>query len=266
MLDDPQPLADFYRSRRGRGATRLIRRQMRQIWPDVSRQTVVGIGFAAPFLPIWRGEAQRCVEAVTAYGNERDVAGRPRCLVHEDELPFDEVSIDRILLSHALEVAEQPARLLRAVWRALRDDGRLMVMVPHRIGFWAHNEGTPFGDGAPLSARRLERTLQRAMFRPEQKRGALFLPPLPAPLVRLGEALEPAGRVVLRSFPGVLLVEAVKDVYAALPAEAEPRRRMLSPLPAAVPLQAAISPSGLERAAPEAGLGATAAPDRSPIR
>ena len=39
--------------------------------------------------------------------------------------------------------------LLRECWRVLRDDGRLLVVVPNRLGSWALFDHTPFGQGRP---------------------------------------------------------------------------------------------------------------------
>ena len=72
------------------------------------------------------------------------------CAGQEDALPFPDLCFDRILLMHGLEVAENARRLLREVWRVLKDDGLLLVVAPNRRGLWAHVESTPFGRGSPI--------------------------------------------------------------------------------------------------------------------
>jgi SAM-dependent methyltransferase len=235
MLDDVQAVADFYATARGRIAARLLRRQLQAVWPDLSGQVVLGLGHTAPYLPLWRNQAQRCIEAATGSGGAATGAD---CLVQDDALPFADLSVGRVLMAHALENATHAPRMLRAVWRVLRDDGRLLIVMPNRTGLWAHTENTPFADGAPCSTGRIERLLNRSLFRVERLQGALYYPPANLkPLLRIGPVLEAAGRFVTPKLAGVLVVEAVKDVYAAIPAAgataAMPARRMLVPLGAA---------------------------------
>ena len=46
MWLDVIDLRDFYASPLGRVARRMIRERIRNSWPDVTGQTVVGVGFA----------------------------------------------------------------------------------------------------------------------------------------------------------------------------------------------------------------------------
>jgi SAM-dependent methyltransferase len=134
-----------------------------------------------------------------------------------------------VLLVHGLEAAENARRLLREVWRVLRDDGRLMLVVPNRTGLWAHLDRTPFGHGQPYSRSQIERLLARHLFRAERQDTALFVPPYG--LSRIGSvapALERTGRLLCPRLAGVFIVEAEKDLFAAMPAGAVTvRRRVL---------------------------------------
>ncbi len=234
MLDDVQAVAAFYRTRRGRLVASLLRRRLHATWPDLSRQDLLGLGHTAPFLSLWRDQLHRCVDAVPSSVQVPDAS----CLVQDDALPFADDTFDRVLMVHAVENASHVTHTLRAVWRTLRDDGRLLIVVPNRTGLWAHSESTPFADGAPCSTGRIERLLARSLFRIERMEGALYGPPADLrPLLRAGPALEAAGRFVTPRLAGVLVVEAVKDLYAAVPVAGRPaaaRRRAVVRLPAAV--------------------------------
>src|ERR1700733_11923658 len=96
-----------------------------------------------------------------------------------EALPFPDLLFDRILLVHGFEQADNARRLLREVWRLLKDDGRLIIVVPNRQGLWAYAESTPFGHGQPYSERQLARVLRGLFFKVETKEPALFAPPLP---------------------------------------------------------------------------------------
>ncbi len=229
MRDEFRAVTDFYASRGGRVAARLLRRRIATVWPDLSRLRVLGLGHAQPFLSLWERQARLCIAAET-HGSALHLLASASCIVRDDRLPFPDLSFDRILLSHALETSLNAPKLLRAVWSVLRDDGRLLLVVPNRRGIWAHLENTPFGQGAPSSKRQVERLLADSLFRVEKAEGALWLPPVDLrPMLRMGNLVERAGARVAPQFSGVLLIEAVKDVYAALPAGKRARRRMLLP-------------------------------------
>lgn len=228
MRDEFQEVADFYGSRGGRVAGRLLRRRIGTVWPDLSKMRVLGLGHTQPFLSLWQQQASLCIAGESHPHTSTHLLASASCIVREDRLPFPDLSFDRILLSHALETSLNPPKLLRGVWRVLKDDGRLLLVVPNRRGIWAHLERTPFGQGAPSSKRQIERLLAEALFRVERTDGALWLPPADLrPLLRAGNLVERAGARIAPRFSGVLLIEAVKDVYAALPTGKRVRRRTL---------------------------------------
>ena len=231
MSADAHEATEFYATARGGVAARLLRERLARLWPDLSGQSVLGIGYAAPYLRLWREQADRCIALTPAQvGVARWPAGAPNlsCTAEEDALPFPDLCFDRVILVHGLEAAENARGLLREVWRVLKDDGRLLVVAPNRRGMWAHLESTPFGHGQPFSAGQIGRLLAASLFRVEQRDTALYLPPSNLRLVlRSAPLLERTGRRVLSGFSGVTITEAVKDVYAALPLRKAPRRRLV---------------------------------------
>jgi SAM-dependent methyltransferase len=220
--------AAFYASPRGNTAAAVLRDRMAAFWPDLTGMAVLGLGFAEPYLTLWRNTAYRCIAASPA--SRAPVAGGHACLVLEDRLPFPDLSFDRILLIHGVDEAGDARRLLREVWRVLKDDGRILVVAPNRLGLWAHVEATPFGQGHPYSAQQIARLLAAGMFRAERRDAALFVPPVTAKfLLRGWEMWETLGHALARDLAGVILVEAVKDAYAALPTAQVARRHVLMP-------------------------------------
>jgi SAM-dependent methyltransferase len=228
---DSRAAAEFYTTARGAVAARLLRARLARLWPDLTGQSVLGLGYAGPYLRLWREGAARCVIATPAQiGIARWPSGAPglSCTVDEDALPFADLSLDRILLIHGLENAENARRMLREVWRVLKDDGRLLVVAPNRVGMWAHVENTPFGQGQPYSQGQIGRLLAASLFRVERRDTALYLPPASLRLVlRSARLFEQTGRGVLPHLAGVTITEAVKDVYAAVPWSGVRSRRRL---------------------------------------
>jgi len=218
MWQDVVDIRDFYDTALGRTARRMVRRAVRAVWPDVRAQRVLGLGYATPYLGQFLGEAERVLAFMPA---QQGVLHWPpsgpglAALVDEGELPLPDLSIDRVLLVHALESSEAQRAMLREIWRVLTGNGRLLVVVPNRRGIWARMERTPLGSGHPYTQAQLSRLLRDNMFTPTRSARALFVPPVrSATLLRAAPALERAG---LRWFPrvsGVVMVEAGKQLYA----------------------------------------------------
>ncbi|MBT5416166.1 MAG: methyltransferase domain-containing protein, partial [Rhodospirillaceae bacterium] len=134
MWTDVIDLRDFYDSPLGRVARRVIRRRIRAIWPDLDGQRVLGLGFATPYLGGLADDADRILAMMPAAQGvihwPRGAPGRV-ALVDEAELPLPDLSMDRVLLVHALEHTELLRPMMREVWRVLNDSGRLMVVAPN---------------------------------------------------------------------------------------------------------------------------------------
>jgi SAM-dependent methyltransferase len=231
MATEAQATADFYGTARGAVAARLVAERLLDIWPSAAGLAVLGVGYAAPYLVRWREAAARCIALTPVHhGIISWPPGGPNlsCTAEEDALPFGDLCFDRILLVHGLEAAENARRLLREVWRVLKDDGRVLVVTPNRLGMWAHAESTPFGQGQPYSPSQVGRLLADALFRVERTDTALFVPPSRSRLIlRSARLWERSGRLLAPSFSGVTISEGVKDVYAAVPQGAQIRRRIV---------------------------------------
>ncbi len=207
----------------------MINARLRQMWPDAKGQSVLGLGYAVPYLGELRGEAARVIAAMPA---EQGVLHWPAdgpgqtTLVDELALPFEDLSMDRVILVHALEYSEQVRPLLREVWRVLAGSGRLIVIVPNRRGLWARFERTPFGSGLPYSRQQLSHTLRENMFTPVDTTRALFVPPLRSRmLLSVAGALETIGSRYFPMLGGVIIAEATKQIYAGSAASAKARMR-----------------------------------------
>ena len=229
MYQDVLDLATFYHSPLGHLAARMIRRQVRRLWPDMRGAAMLGIGFATPFLAPFQGEAERLLAAMPA---PQGVAPWPEegpgrvTLTDPDRLPFPDYSFDRVVVAHGLEFTEDRAGLLQEVWRVLASGGRLLMVVPNRRGIWARVDRTPFGWGHPYSPSQLSRLLRDHMFTPVRTEQALFIPPTRSnTLLRSAAAVERLGRRWCPTFSGVVMIEAGKQLYAATPVRQRSRFR-----------------------------------------
>jgi SAM-dependent methyltransferase len=231
MASDVVDLRDFYRTGLGQVARRMIRRAIRRVWPDVHGTSILGIGYATPFLSALAPETERTVAlmpaalGVLAWPAE---GANLASLADEGELPFADYSIDRILLVHTLETSDQVGPLLKEVWRVLAGGGRLMVVTPNRRGIWARLDRTPFGSGRPYTMSQLSQLLRDELFTPVATATALFVPPVKSRMVlRSARFWERLGTRWFPTFAGVVIVEATKQIYAKPVAARAPKRRLV---------------------------------------
>ena len=235
---DAFDLKDFYARRLGLIVRRLLRARIRARWSDVKGMRAFGLGYATPYLGEFRGEAHALGALMPAGLGALPWPDRGQslsALVDETELPLDDETADRILLVHMLEWSERSGVLLREIWRVLSPNGRLLIVVPNRRGLWARVDTTPFGYGSPFSRSQLTKLLKEAMFSPEGWEYALYMPPFNwRILTRWPAVWERLGLVLWPTFSGVILVEATKQVYAAMPVRETERkvRRRIMPVPA----------------------------------
>lgn len=217
MRTDILDFYNFYASSLGGAAREAIAGRLSEAWGDGAGLTICGFGYANPYLELFTGAARRFALAPGGQG----VICWPReganaaCLAGEQEWPLPDASIDRLLIVHGLEEAPAPNRLMREVWRVLKDDGRMIIVAAHRRGLWSVIDTTPFAAGRPYLKRRLEALLRDAMFRPRNWDTALFFPPFRSKLLlKAARTWERAGARVWPGLGGVLLLEAEKDMLA----------------------------------------------------
>jgi SAM-dependent methyltransferase len=213
---DVSDLNDFYASPLGQAVRRLLAHRIRARWRGLSGATLVGLGYATPYLGAFRGEARRIgalmpdTQGALVWPKDGPAMS---VLTEEHSLPLADGSVDRLLAVHCLEIAERGRPLLREIWRVLAPEGRLMLIVPNRRGVWARLDNNPFGQGRPFSRRQLEALLSEAMFSPLDCGGALFMPPINMRiLLRSGTAWERMGATLSPAFAGVFIAEARKEL------------------------------------------------------
>ena len=224
MHQDAIDLKEFYYANSlGRAVRRLLQARIRQRWPNLGGERLLGLGFAAPFLRLFNDEATHLACAMPA---EQGVIPWPpegpfvSCLSHDSLLPFPDASFDRVAAVHSIEHTVSLPALLSETWRVMTDQAKLIVIVPNRRSIWARSEKTPFGHGKPFSRMQLKNTLQDHGFNADYMSEALFLPPLnSAAVLRSVPSLEKIGRRLLPTFGGALIAEASKEHFKPVKAK-----------------------------------------------
>lgn len=217
MFLDVVDLRSFYAQPLGSMTRLLLGRAIRARWADAHGQSILGLGYATPYLGLFRSEGERTFAFMPgAQGVVKWPSDSPTLssLVSETALPLRDATIDRVLAVHALEMTPHAADMLREVWRVLSPGGRLLLVVPNRAGPWARMDITPFGQGRPFSRTQLVSLLREALFTPVGWHEALWMPPFQRKwLMRAAPAWERVGSALSLPFYGVHVVEATKQVW-----------------------------------------------------
>ena len=236
MSIDVLDLRSFYASPLGAVAQRFIGATVSKRWPSCVGQSVLGIGFAIPYIEALRKDAVRTLAFMPA---EQGVVNWPAnglsasALVDVTALPLPDSCMDRVLVAHALEMADQPYELLCEVWRVLAPGGRMILIAPNRAGVWARVDSTPFGHGRPYSGSQLRTLLRDTLFSPVFWGDALYAPPFERPyLLRSAPMFEAFGAKLSLPGAGVHVIEATKQLYRPALARRASRRRAIEFQPA----------------------------------
>lgn len=236
MYLDVVHLRAFYDLPLGQLLRSLIGAPIHQMWPDLKGRSVLGLGYAGPFMRPYLDTVDRAIAAMPApqgaVGWPREHHENSSVLVEDSELPFPDAYFDRVMLVHALDHCSDPASMLREAWRVMAPGGRLITVVPNRRGLWARSELSPFGYGRPYSGSQLKDLLKNCQFNVLEDKEALFMPPSRAgTILKAARTWENIGRRIWPVFGGILIMEAEKVVFQSVPADGKKSRlRVLRPV------------------------------------
>ncbi len=215
-------LIDFYESEAGGLVQDVLQKHIDKIWPDLRGYRIMGCGYALPYL-----------EGFKKHNPERIISMMPKgqgaqywpeggknisFFCDEERFPIENASIDRVLLVHHLEGCNDLRASIREIWRVLKANGRALVIVPNRLGAWAHAEWSPFGYGRPFTNNQISDLLCNKLFEHCGHTGALFVPPVAKSpmLMRFAHLIERTGGALLPFVAGVHIYEVNKRVFAGI--------------------------------------------------
>lgn len=218
MIPSAYDLKEFYACKTGRIIRRIVRDKIMGSWNNAKDMRVLACGYALPYMRPYLTEAERMVIQLPPRMDAHhwpDAENNLVMLSSASELPIETNSIDRLLVVHGLEFSDNPAEAFAEYWRVLKSSGRMIVIVPNRLGLWSRVDWTPFGYGTPFSAKQVAQFLREQGFVIEKTQGALFaLPFVRGILLNVADIFEKAGSILCPGFGGLHVVEVSKQVYA----------------------------------------------------
>jgi hypothetical protein len=116
MHADIVDLREFYHSQLGRLADQSIAMALASLWARLPDERLVGLGYAVPYLDRFRADTERTFAFMPA--GQGAVNWPPNelsstALVFDEELPLPDASVDRVLMVHSLEFAENPRETMK---------------------------------------------------------------------------------------------------------------------------------------------------------
>lgn len=227
---------EFYGTAVGGVVNRAVRSAITHFWPDHAGRRIAVYGYSAPYTNLFSG-AER-----TLYFMPPDQGAYPWpenapnavAITARTALPLETDSLDGVILIHSLEFTNAIDPHLAEIWRVLKSQGRLIVIVPNRLGFWTRVDWSPFGQGSSFTLGQVQRYLRDALFIPERTAPLLFAWPWRARLaIKIAPFLEKYMPYLAPSFAGLHMIEASKQVYAGLTLPVKSAQR--TPAPALAP-------------------------------
>jgi len=218
MRQPASTLEAFYASQLGQSAADLIAQRIVDIWGTCQGEHVLGVGYPHPLLGVWQDSASTCVGVSpddmgpAVYLTDR---GNTITLSPEGRLPFRDGVFTRLVLLHCIEEAESPKQVFREAWRVLAPEGKIIVATTNRRSFWSITDSTAFGYGRPWTRRQLMNFMNDSLFQVTASTTAVHMPPLNWSIITsASRTWERAGGLFTPGLGGVVLVEAVKRLYA----------------------------------------------------
>lgn len=211
----------FYATGLGRQARAAITKRLSEIWPDLSGDTLLGLGYATPYLKTYlrskRGEVLSFMPA------KQGAVYWPRnrenlcALVDAKAMPLRDGQLNRVLVAHMLEYSDYPLELLQEVWRVLTPGGRAILVVPNRQSLWSRAEASIFSHGYPYRVGQLRSLVKEVGFTEVETTGALYFPPLRwRMLYKAMPFLESFGMLLRAHLGGVIIMHIEKQLYAGV--------------------------------------------------
>lgn len=219
MRQDAVTLQRFYDGPLGSAASRILAGRMTDLWGDAAGLSMLGLGYAIPVLKAFAPTARQTIAAVPfEHGPvcwQATERGNAAVSVGDVRLPFGDGQFDRVIVLHGLEEAGNPRAYLREIWRITAPEGRVVLAAANRAGMWSRATRTPFGQGRPWTRAQLLNLLSVGLFQVTASSSSLYLPPVSSRIVTsAAEGWETIGQLLTPGFGGVVLVEAVKRLYA----------------------------------------------------
>jgi SAM-dependent methyltransferase len=221
MVHDVLQLQRFYETPLGQLIQAEGSKKLQKIWPSSKGLTVLGLGFAVPFLSNFLEQADRVSAVMPArQGIMAWPAHGPNHVFLADEcnLPLRDRSVDRMIVIHAFRTVQQKKECLREIWRVLADDGKAIFIMANQFSLRNQSLKQIFGQENTENPYIFRQELKESFFVPTQTiQWVIPSHPFLSSLKLYQRISSSLSLGSLFPFSDILMVEAIKQIYAAKP-------------------------------------------------
>ncbi len=204
-------LKEFYETPLGKFTCQKLRQKISKLWPEVSREKILGLGFALPYLPLL-AYGNSCVAFMpSSIGAMKVEDASPTAMVDITALPARNEYFDRAVLIHCMENIEETEKMLEQLWHVMKPAAKILLIVPNDNSLWL-KLNTPYKKSLSYTKMTLLHYLLFSKFSPRRiSRDLFFIPSNNRSINRLTSFL---GNIFWRNYSGVLIIEAEKLIFA----------------------------------------------------
>lgn len=123
---------------------------------------------------------------------------------------------DIIIITHFLEFQNKDNFIIRRIWQALKDNGKIIVLTPNRHGLWFYTGNHVFRAPKAYSHYQITKLLDSNLLLTDRVESVLFFPPLQKLninnewIAKIDKILS----VIACKNGGIIISSAIKKVYA----------------------------------------------------
>ncbi|EHD14320.1 hypothetical protein CIN_02520 [Commensalibacter intestini A911] len=214
----------IHKHEKKQGITTYLQHKLAQIWPDLYGLSFLSTGQTLPLIPrnIWYPHDHiHGIFNITENNYLKYLTGyNPQiCCFSIVSFPFQDCSIDRILYIHDKTITKEQFDLfLRSCWKTLSDDGKIILLLPNKLGWWSVIENISLRYRNTFFIQKLNIVLKQQMFRISHYEKVLYFPPriMNIASLRTNRILEFIGLFFVPFGGGYHLIEIEKNLYAPI--------------------------------------------------
>lgn len=214
----------IHKSKKTQGIATYIQYKLAQLWPNLYGLSLFTLGSTLSLTPknIWYphyhlhgvfNATQNCDLKQFFHYNQNT------CYFSIDSFPLQECSINRILYIHCTQTSQHQFNLLlRSCWETLSDDGKIILVLPNKLGWWSVIDNISLRYRNAFFIQRLNILLKQHMFRISHYERILYFPPkiMNSASLRTNKALEFMGLFFVPFLGGYHLIEIEKNLCAPI--------------------------------------------------
>ena len=218
MNFNPDDLIKFYNSELGKKCIRVIQHELELFLNETNTSSTLGFGYIHPYLTNNNFQSKISILSVPSANSKiKFLKEGYNSSIETDEkaFPFNDLQFDTVILSHWLEFSDRLDIVISEIWRVLKGQGKIFLVVPNSFSFWGIQETTPFGNCRSFSKNQIKELLLSNGFEEIKLNFCMYFPPSNNKLILNNyKIIEYLGKIIFKNFGGIMLIEATKFNYA----------------------------------------------------